>query len=147
MILLFAESTFAQIQTKEQAIESINWVIDNPQLDSDSELEKKLADLLRWQMSRNPHVEMNVGGMSEIQNTASNKKLFRAIISIYTCSTFINEDYSKTESAVYAINNVLTYYKNALEIDDTLRIEILDEYISYSDSELKGKMKKLSSYK
>lgn len=147
LILLLTESTIAQIQTKKQAIESINWIVNNPQLESDSLFENKLANLLRWQMSRNPNVQMNVGGISEIQNTSISNELYRAIISIYTCSTFIHEDYSITESAVYSMNNALSYYKNAIEIDQALKIEILDEYLSYSESELRKEMKKLSTYK
>ena len=67
--------------------------------------------------------------------------------SFYFVSTLINENYNINESAHYAIQNVLDYYKNSLEIDSTLQNNILNDYMSLTPYALKKKMKKLSEYK
>jgi len=141
-------SIFAQIQTKQQALESIDWMINNPQIENDSLFANKLTDLLRWQMERDPNKILNVGGISEFQeNSNGGYKLYGPIVSIYFVSTLINENYNINESAYYAIQNVLDYYKNSLEIDSTLQNDILNDYMSLTSSALKKKMKKLSEYK
>ena len=149
-ICLVSFSISAQINTDKQAIDTINWLIENPQIESDSLFVSKSANLIKWQFINHPNSPMIFSGLSEfMDNTPSEYKLYKEISVIYMFSTFTNKienkNYSEKKSSFYAIQDVLNYYQKALEIDSQVRNEVLDSYLSFSDKELKKKMNKLNN--
>jgi hypothetical protein len=148
LFLLIFIPISAQIETEKQALVAINWIVENPQIESDSLFVNKSAELIKWQFFNYPKTPIEFGGLSEFMDkTNKDYNLYKEITVVYMFSSFIakikNKNYSIKKSTFYAINSVLKYYKKALEMDHSLSNKILDNYVNLSEKELKKKINSL----
>ena len=63
LLITFINTSFGQITSDKEAAESLNWIIENPQIESDSLFTNKSAEVFKWYASNNPQVEMRVSGI------------------------------------------------------------------------------------
>ena len=146
ILVVFISSSFGQITSDKEAVESLNWIIENPQIESDSIFANKSTEILKWYASNNPQVEMRVSGISEFIDSSKSYKFFKEILMIYTLSEIdnqINRKVDKNESSFLAISNVLKYYERITKIDENYKNPVLQKYSALSDKGLKKQMKKL----
>ena len=146
LLTTFINTSFGQITSDKEATESLNWIIENPQIESDSIFTNKSAEIFKWYASNNPQVEMRVSGISEFMDSSKSYKFFKEILMIYTLCEIDNQisrNVDKNESSFLAISNVLKYYDRIIKIDETFKNSVLQKYSALSEKELKKQMKKL----
>jgi len=149
IILLFlmtiVQITFGQITSDSQSTKTLSWIIENPQIESDSLFTEKAAAIFKWQTTNYPNSQMRVKGISEFMDSSKNDRFFAEIVMIYTLSEFINQmnkELSKDESSYLAIKNVLVYYNNIIQIESNYNNSILDKYYKLSEEKLKKRIKR-----
>ncbi|WP_048331187.1 hypothetical protein [Bizionia psychrotolerans] len=146
LLITFINTSFGQITSDKEATESLNWIIENPQIESDSIFTNKSAEIFKWYASNNPQVEMRVSGISEFMDSSKSYKFFKEIIMIYTLSEIDNQisrNVDKNESSLLAISNVLKFYERIIKIDENYKNSVLQKYSALSEKDLKKQMKKL----
>lgn len=147
LMMVIVKNTFGQITSDSQSTETLTWLIENPQIESDSLFNEKAANVFKWQALNYPNSQMRVKGISEFMDSSKNDRFFKEIVMIYTLSEFdnqINKNLKKDESAYFAIKNVLAYYNKLIQIDSEYDNPILDKYYGLSEKKLR---KKLNVYK
>lgn len=146
ILMVFISSSFGQITSDKESTESLYWIIENPQIESDSLFTNKSAEIFKWYASNNPQVEMRVSGISEFMDSSKSYKFFKEVIMIYTLSEIDNQisrNVDKNESSFLAISNVLKFYKRLIKLDENYKNSVLQEYSALSEKDLKKQMKKL----
>lgn len=146
IILAFGKNAIGQITSDSESSDTLNWLIENPQIESYSIFAEKATAVFKWQAINYPNILMRVKGVSEFMDSSSNYKFFKEIIMIYSLSEFdnqINKDLKKDESAYFAMKNVLTYYSNIIQINPSYKNHILDKYNGFSEERLRKKIKRL----
>ncbi|MBL6665713.1 MAG: hypothetical protein ISP66_01770 [Flavobacteriaceae bacterium] len=81
LLMTLINTSFGQITSNK---ESLNWIIENPQIESDNIFTHKSTEILKWYTSNNPQVEMQGSGISEFIDSSKSYKFFNNIIMIYT---------------------------------------------------------------
>ncbi len=145
-IVLFSKSSFSQVNSDREANEVLSWVVENPQIETDSVFKEKLVSIFKWQALNHPQVQMRVTGISEFMNAARNYKFFEEITMIYMLSENMNQingESSKIESAFLALNNVLSFYRKLVQINPSYGNSVLEKYARLSNKELRQKIKHL----
>ena len=146
VIITFSNNVIGQIKSDSEASETLNWIIQNPQVESDSIFTEKVTAVFKWQAINYPNSEMRVKGIGEFMDSSPNYKFSTEIVMIYGLSELdnqINKDLKRDESAYSALKNVLAYYSNLIQISSTYNCPILDEYNELSESKLKKLIKRL----
>lgn len=146
LLICFAYPIFGQITSNKKANETLNWLIENPQIKSDSLFTEKSVEVLKWHAKNNSQVEMRPSGIGEFMDTSSTYKFFKEITMIYMLSEIdnqINKSIDENQSAFLSISNVIKFYENVITINGAYKNDILDRYSTFSEKELRKKMKKL----
>ncbi len=81
LLMTLINTSFGQITSNK---ESLNWIIENPHIESDNIFTHKSTDIFKWYTSNNPQVEMQVSGISEFIDSSKSYKFLNNIIMIYT---------------------------------------------------------------
>tara|TARA_R110000744_G_C19153469_1_gene539670 strand:+ start:112 stop:540 length:429 start_codon:yes stop_codon:yes gene_type:complete len=139
-------SAFSQVNSTKEAEEVLSWIIENPQIETDSLFSEKSVNIFKWQALNHPEVKMRVTGISEFMDSGKNHKFFNEITMIYVLSEFMNQingESREVESAFLALNNVLDFYKKLVQQNTDYKNLILEKYASLSEKELRKKIKKL----
>ncbi len=146
--ILQCSFVFCQITSDKEALDTYEWIIENPKLDSKDEFGQKLKNLLQWQASQHPQTLMRTNGIGEFMKSQESYRFYQEIIVIFMLSEFkfnmLNIEYDNSEFAYHAMTNVLRYYHNILQLDGQLKNNLLDEYSDLNQEELKIKMIKLA---
>ena len=114
VIIISSKATFGQVNSAKEAEEVLFWIIENPQIETDSIFKEQSINIFKWQALNHPQVIMRVTGISEFMDSGENYKFFKEITMIYMLSEFMNQingESREVESAFIALNNVLNYYK------------------------------------
>lgn len=146
LLMTFINYTFGQITSNKEATESLKWIIENPQIKTDSLFTEKSVEIFKWHAVNNSQVEMRVSGISEFMDSSKSYKFFKEVTMIYMLSEIdnqINKSINKRESEFLAISNVLSFYKNVILINEDYKNSILEKYSTFSEKELRKKLKKL----
>jgi hypothetical protein len=146
VIIISTKAAFGQVNSAQEAEEVLSWIIENPQIETDSIFSEQSVSVFKWQALNHPEVKMRVTGISEFMDSGTDYKFFKEITMIYMLSEFMNQISGKSgeiESAVIALNNVLNYYKKVIQIDNKYKNPVLEEYIGLSEKHLRKKIKKL----
>lgn len=146
LFVCIAHSSFGQITSNEGAEEALNWIIENPQMKSDSLFVEKSAAVIKYNFENHSQVEMRSSGIGEFMETSGNYKFFREVTLIYMLSEMnnqVNKNVSKNQSAFISISNVLKFYQNILLLNENYKNVTLDNYATLSEKELRKKIKNL----
>ncbi|SNR79698.1 hypothetical protein SAMN04488009_0108 [Maribacter sedimenticola] len=145
-IITSTKATFSQVNSAKEAEEVLSWIIENPQIETDSIFSEQSVSVFKWQALNHSEVQMRVTGISEFMDSGANYKFFKEITMIYMLSEFMNQingESREIESALIALNNVLNYYKKVVQIDTKYKNPVLEEYVGLSEKHLRKKIKKL----
>ena len=138
-----------QFNSADDAFQALEWLVENPQVKSDSIFVAKSSDLIKWQVVNYPKTEMRVAGIIEFMDNCSDYKFYKEVLVIFMFSEFKNQitkkNLNETKSAVKAMKSVISYYNNILLKEPSLNNKILDQYRKMSKKELKTKMKELTN--
>lgn len=147
LLICLTYSSFGQITSNIEANETLNWLIENPQIESDSLFTEKSVAVLKWHAENNSQVEMRPSGIGEFMDKSQSYKFFREITMIYMLSEIdnqINKNVDESQSAFLAINNVLKFYQNIVLKNSIYKNVVLDNYTSLTEKDLRKKIKKLT---
>jgi hypothetical protein len=145
-ILLFKINlVFAQITSNEEASRSLEWLIQNPQIDSIKTFEKKSVEIFKWYAINYPQLNFRTTGIGEFIDSEHRSQFYREIMMIYNLSELdnqVNKKVSTSESAYLALKNVLDYYNNLTQINEVYKHPLLEEYNDLSDGKLRRRINK-----
>ena len=143
LFTFFTISLIAQINNKEDAIKTMNWLLENPQINSKEVFENKVNEIGTWKLNNTQNPNLHIKEKMNFINKFDDFKYSNEIFYIYDYGDYVenfeNVNYDEKLSELYCVRGILKYYKNLIKLDKTFRNEFLDEIVLLSDKELSNR--------
>ena len=72
--ILHSSFLLCQINSDQEALDTYEWIIENPKIDSKEEFGQKLKGLLQWQAIQHPQTLMRTNGIGEFMESQKHYK-------------------------------------------------------------------------